>query len=112
LSLMKRYQSRNLKRLKPGEVVQVRSEDEILATLDKNNTLEGLSFLPEMRKYCGRRLKVLKEVNKLLVEGETEMRHIRNTVILAGAFCDGEAHGGCKRTCLILWKKTWLKSVR
>lgn len=66
---MKQYQSRNFKRLQPGEVVQVRSENEILATLDRTSALEGLPFNEEMRKYCGRRFKVLKNVHKIIIEG-------------------------------------------
>lgn len=97
--------------LRPGEIVDVRSESQILATLDENGTLEGLPFIPEMRKYCGRRFKVLKHINKVIVEG-ADIRRMKNTVILKGVTCDGEAHGGCKRTCLLFWKEAWLKSAR
>ena len=69
--------------LKPGEVVEVRGESEIFATLDENCTLERLLFIPEMRKYCGRRYRVLKRVNKIIVEG-IGMRLMKNTVILRG----------------------------
>lgn len=97
----------------PGEIVEVHSEDEIFATLDENGTLEGLPFIPEMRKYCGKRYKVLKRVNKLIVEIEgVGMRRMKNTVILEGVTCDGKAHGGCRRTCLLLWKEAWLKRAR
>jgi len=94
----------------PGEVVEVRSEKEILATLDKNGTLEGLPFIAEMREYCGRRFRVLKHVTKIIVEGVGAGR-IRNTAILAGVTCDGEANEGCRRTCPLLWKEAWLKRV-
>lgn len=106
--------SRRDKRLniRGGDIVEVRNREEILETLDSDGSLEGLPFLPEMSLFCGRRFRVLREVNKILVEGETEMRRIRGTVILAGVICDGEAHGGCQRYCPILWKKAWLKRVR
>ena len=42
--------------LRPGEVVRVRSASEIFATLDDRGTLDGLPFMPEMLKYCGRTL--------------------------------------------------------
>jgi len=35
-----------------------RSKHEILATLDKSGRLEGLPFMPQMLKYCGRSFKV------------------------------------------------------
>lgn len=91
-----------------GEIVEVHSENEILATLDGNGTLEGLPFIPEMRKYCGRRFKVLKRVDKIIVEGLGK-RRMKNSVILEGVTCDGEAHEGCRRTCLLFWKGAWLK---
>ena len=37
--------------LRVGELVEVRSEDEILATLDVDGELEGLPFMPEMRDH-------------------------------------------------------------
>ena len=94
--------------LRPGEIVEVRNESEILAMLDENGTLEGLPFIPEMRKFCRKRFKVLKRVKKIIVEG-VGIRRMLNTVILEGVTCDGEAHGGCKRTCLLFWKEAWLK---
>ena len=44
--------------LRPGEWVEVRSAPEILATLDEQGALDGLVFMPEMLKYCGRVLPV------------------------------------------------------
>jgi hypothetical protein len=96
--------------LSPGEVVEVRSEKEILSTLDENGTLEGLSFIVEMRKYCGKRFRVLRHVNKIIVEG-VGAGGMRNTAILAGVTCDGEANEACRRTCPLLWKEAWLKRV-
>lgn len=61
--------NKSIPSLKPGEIVQVRSENEILATLDRTSALEGLPFNEEMRKYCGRRFKVLKNVHKIIIEG-------------------------------------------
>jgi hypothetical protein len=37
--------------LRCGELVEVRSEEEILATLDANGDREGLPFMPEMLRY-------------------------------------------------------------
>lgn len=96
--------------VKPGEVVKVLSAAEIAATLDKNNTLEGLSFTPEMLRYCGRKYRVLKSVTKMIVEGWGR-RQITNTVMLEGVVCNGEAHEGCQRMCKLLWKEAWLKKV-
>lgn len=97
-------------KLSAGEVIEVRSENEILATLDENSTFEGLPFIPDMRKYCERRFRVLRRINRIMVEGVGSGR-IENTVILAGVTCDSESNGGCRRTCPLLWKEAWLKRV-
>lgn len=95
--------------LRPGEIIEVKALNEIMSTLDEKGVLEGLPFMPEMRKYCGKRFRVLKRVNKLIIEGLGTLRRIENVVILDGAICTGEFHGGCKKSCMLLWKEAWLK---
>ena len=97
--------------LKPSEIVEVKSFKEILETLDSKGRNRGLEFTPEMRKYCGKRFKVLKRVNQMIIEETGKMRQIPNTVILEGVTCDGKAHRGCQRTCFCLWREIWLKRV-
>ncbi|MBI4547780.1 MAG: hypothetical protein HY707_07365 [Ignavibacteriae bacterium] len=97
--------------LRLGETVKVRSESEILETLDSKGTFEGLPFMPEMRKYCGKTFRVLKCADKTCVEGYG-MRRIENTVFLEGLRCDGEHHAGCQRACLMFWKEAWLVRMR
>ena len=97
-------------KLKKGELIEVRSEKEILATLDGSGKYKGLSLLPEMLKFCGKKLRVLKRTKNYIVEGKG-MRILKNTVILDGGFCDGSWHGGCDRTCYCLWREKWLKRI-
>ena len=98
--------------LRVGEIVEVRSEAEILATLDAMGELESLPFMPEMLQFCGRRLRVDKLAVKLCdTIGSTGMYRMRNAVHLEGVRCDGQAHGGCQAGCLIYWKEAWLKRV-
>jgi len=92
----------------PGDIVEVRGEEEIRSTLDTNGSLDGLSFMPGMTRYCGRRFRVLTRVDRMLVEGIGN-RSMRNTVILEGVTCDGHAYEDCQRTCRILWKEDWLR---
>jgi hypothetical protein len=96
--------------LRVGEVVEVRSEDEILATLDERGELEGLPFMPEMLQFCGRRFIVGKRAMKLCdtINGGG-MHRMEHAVHLQGVRCDGQAHGGCQAACLIYWKEAWLK---
>ncbi len=98
--------------LRVGEIVEVRSEAEILATLDGRGELESLPFMPEMLQFCGRRFRVDKLAVKLCdTIGSTGMYRMRNAVHLAEVRCDGHAHGGCQAGCLIYWKEAWLRRV-
>jgi hypothetical protein len=98
--------------LRVGEIVEVRSEPEIMATLDATGELESLPFMPEMLQFCGERFRVDKLALKLCdTIGSTGMYRMRNAVHLDGVRCDGQAHGGCQAGCLIYWKEAWLKRV-
>jgi hypothetical protein len=112
IKFKKRIHSHNLN-LQPEEIVEVRSAKEIFNTLDKDGKLRGLRFTPEMRKFCGKRFKVLKRLNKIIIETTGELRIIKTpTVILEGVFCDGRAHGNCDRMCFCFWREAWLKRVK
>ena len=98
--------------LRVGEIVEVRSEAEILATLDARAELESLPFMPEMLQFCGRRFRVDKLAVKLCdTVGSSGMYRMRYAVHLEGVRCDGQAHGGCQAGCLVYWKEAWLKRV-
>lgn len=93
-----------------GDWVEVRSAAEILATLDSSSRFEGVPFMPQMVKHCGRRYQVSKSAHKLCdtVNG-TGGRSLAGAVFLADLRCDGASYGGCEMECLIFWKTAWLK---
>jgi hypothetical protein len=93
-----------------GDLVEVLSQEEILATLDENGRLEDLQFMPEMLQYCGRRLRVFKRADKTCdyIQGWS-IRRMKDAVHLEGVRCDGSGHDGCQAGCLIFWKEAWLK---
>nr|WP_236714837.1 hypothetical protein [Nonomuraea pusilla] len=98
--------------LRVGDVVEVRPAAEILATLDGRGELDGLPFMPEMARYCGRRLTVHKVAHKLCdTQTGTGLRRMERAVHLTGARCDGSAHGGCQTACSMYWKEAWLRRV-
>jgi hypothetical protein len=102
---------RHLK-LSATEWVEVRSEAEILATLDEHGCIDGMPFMPEMLRYCGKRLQVGKRAHKTCdTISYTGLRHITDAVHLENVRCDGEAHGGCDAGCMVFWKEAWLKRV-
>jgi hypothetical protein len=100
----------NNKSWKPnaGDVVEVRSKDEILATLEKSGQLDGLPFMPQMLQYCGQRLRVLARAHKTCDVAGGKIRALPDGVHLETR-CDGQAYGGCQASCLIFWKTAWLK---
>jgi hypothetical protein len=99
--------------LRAGDWVEVRSVEEILATLDYRGNLDALPFMPEMLQYCGRRFRVFKSAHKTCDTISTyKNRRMANAVHLEGLRCDGAAHDGCQAACLLFWKEAWLKPVR
>ena len=98
--------------LRAGELVEIRSREEILATLDCRGERDSLPFMPEMEALCGRQARVFRRVDKIfdwiLASG---LRRMRDTVILKGLRCDGSHHGGCQADCPTLWKEVWLRRV-
>jgi hypothetical protein len=99
--------------LRAGDWVEIRSEAEILATLDEHGKLDGLQFMPEMLRFCGRRVQVYLRADRTCdtIHGTGGSLRMSNTVHLTDLRCDGAAHGGCQAGCLIFWKEAWLKPV-
>lgn len=98
--------------LRPGDWVEVRRQEEILATLDENGDLDALPFMPEMVAHCGRRYQVWKRAEKACdTIHKTGSRRMMDAVHLLSLRCDGSAHGGCQAGCLLFWKEAWLRRV-
>ena len=97
-------------RLTHGQLVEVRSAQEITATLDADGKLDGVPFMPEMAIHCGRAFRIFRRADITCVEGHG-LRRMNSTVFLEDVRCDGSAHDGCQRSCLIFWKEAWLKPV-
>jgi hypothetical protein len=98
--------------LRPGDIVEVRSAAEILATLDSEGALDGMPFLPEMVAHIGRRYTVSRRVDKICnTVDATGSRRMFGTVYLEDLRCDGSGHQGCQAGCKIYWKDAWLRRV-
>ena len=98
--------------LRAGDVIEVRSEAEILATLDEQGALDGLPFMPEMLQFCGKRFRVEKRADKTCnTITVMESRRLHDTVHLENLRCSGTDHGGCQAQCYLFWKEAWLKRV-
>jgi len=107
---MGRIDSNSQLGLLAGEIVEVRSQEEILATLDSEGRLAEMPFMPEMLQYCGKRFRVFKRADKTCDNIKPwNMRRVRNAVHLTNVRCDGQAHAHCDAGCLIFWHEAWLK---
>ena len=71
--------------LRAGDLVEVRSEREILSTLDATGRLDGLPVMPEMLQYCGKQVRVYRRAEKTCdTIGPYASRRMTNSVHLEG----------------------------
>lgn len=94
--------------LQPGEWVEVKSRQEIEATLDTAGRNKGLLFTPPMLQYCGRRYRVANRMQKMILEETGRMIGLKDTVVLDGVTCQA---WGCQRSNLQFWREIWLKRI-
>ena len=98
--------------LQPGEIVEIKSKDEIWQTLDHNNKNRGLWFDVEMLKFCGHRFKVRTRVQKIIHERTGKMVNLTSdSIILDGIICNGDCHNFCPRSEYIYWREIWLRRI-
>jgi hypothetical protein len=98
--------------LQIGDVVRIRSLDEIRLTLNADNRLKGCKFMPEMELYCGTIQRVFKPVERYLNECDYTVRKAKGLVILENLFCQGVAEAGrCDRSCFYFWRVEWLEKL-
>lgn len=99
--------------LKAGDCVVVKPMESITKTLNESAHNRGLWFSPDMRLLCGRKQRVEKKIEKIIVDGTGEMRQLRNTVFLEGSYCGcpHAAFGGCPRREYVYWREIWLRRV-
>jgi hypothetical protein len=92
-----------------GDWVQVRSLEEIQSMLAPGGKYEGLPFMPEMAKYCGRIFRVSRRADRIFLDRYCYVASLKNTVFLSDLRCDGKAHDNCQMGCQLFWKEAWLK---
>ena len=98
--------------LKPGDLVRIKSKDEIVATLDHTNRNRGLSFDVEMTPYCGRTARVLGRVERLIDEHTGKLIEIKSDcIVLEGIYCKADYHRFCTRAIYQYWREIWLEKI-
>jgi len=97
--------------LQPGELVQVRSREEIITTLDKQDRNRGILFDGAMLTYCGGIYRVLRRVSRIVDEKTGKMLEMNYPcIVLEGVTCLWDYHRLCPRDyCSPYWRENWLK---
>jgi hypothetical protein len=101
--------------LKPGDIVEVRSLEEIGATLDDNLKHRGLRYSAELTPACGKRFRVKNRVDRLIDENTGRMIELKNDcIVLEGFVCTGDRSLTslfCPREAYPLFREAWLRRV-
>jgi hypothetical protein len=101
--------------LQPGELVRVKSYNEILATVDTANKNRGLAFDAELVPYCGGVYRVKARVHNFIDEQTGKMISLKTpAVILDNVWCRSR-YSNCKMFCprsiYSWWREIWLERV-
>lgn len=101
--------------LRPGELVRVKSYEDILATLDTDNKNRGLYFDAEAVPYCGGTYRVLSRVSKILDEKTGKLVKLKNeSIILENVYCQArysDCRMFCPRGIYSYWREGWLERL-
>lgn len=101
--------------LKPGELVQVKSREQIAETLDEQGMNRGLWFDREMAVYCGGTFRVRRRITQFIDERDGRMVRLKSdAVTLDNVFCGGDhsqARWFCPRGIYPYWREVWLRRV-
>jgi hypothetical protein len=101
--------------LKPGELVRVKSYEQILETVDARAVNRGLSFDAELVPYCGKIFRVRNRVEHFIDEKTGKMLKMKTpAVILDGVYCQSLYSGRrilCPRAVFLWWREIWLERV-
>jgi hypothetical protein len=102
--------------LQPGELVQVRSKNAIMRTLNRDLRNRGLSFDVEMAPFCENgSFRVLRRVEKIINEKTGRMMTMPNPcIVLDGVVCSGNysmSRMFCPRSIYPYFREVWLNRV-
>jgi hypothetical protein len=101
--------------LQPGELVRVKSHEEILKTVNSSNKNRGMYWDAELVPYCGGIYQVLKSVTKIIDEKTGKMVEMKNPcVVLDSVVCQAR-YSQCRMLCpksmYPYWREIWLERV-
>lgn len=97
-----------------GELVRIKSYQEILKTVDEDLRNRGMSFHSEMATHCGQSFRVSQRLRKLMNEKTGKLMVLKNEcLILEGIECIGMYAKPiyCPRSSYLYWRELWLERV-
>ncbi len=101
--------------LQPGELVRVKSQEEILRTVDTGNKNRGMYWDAELVPYCGKTYRVRGRVTKLIGERTRKMVVMKNPCIILDSVVCQARYSPCRMFCpkemFPYWREAWLERV-
>ncbi len=101
--------------LQPGELVRVKSHEQILQTVNTANKNRGMYWDAELVPYCGGTYKVLKRVTKLIGERTGKIEEMKNPCIILDSVVCQARYSSCRMFCpkgmYPYWREIWLERV-
>jgi hypothetical protein len=100
--------------LQPGELVKVKTHQEVLETVSRDLINRGMSFHPEMVPYCGGTFRVSKRLRRIMNEKTGQIVELKNQcLVLEGVPCVGLFAKPllCPRGMSPYWREIWLERV-
>jgi hypothetical protein len=98
--------------IQEGETVRVKSYDQILGTIDTDYKNRGMAFHAELVPYCGKTLKVIKRIERIIDEKSGRLVVLKNPcIVVEKTECEG-VYGKplfCPRGCYAYWREIWLE---
>jgi hypothetical protein len=99
-------------KLKAGDLVRVRTMEEIQVMLDPFRETRGCAFLEDMYQYCGTQQRVFKSMERFLDERDYKVKKVSGVILLENVICSGTpAFGKCDRSCFLFWREEWLEKI-
>ena len=101
--------------LQPGELVRIKSFDEIIGTINTQDKNLGLRFDAEMVPFCGGTYRVKTRLTRFINEQTGRLVNTQNpAIILDGVWCQArytDCRMQCPRSIYSWWREIWLERV-
>ena len=115
-NIIDKKQKKELHAFHVGDIVKVKSIEEIEEGLDPSMKLDGCLFASEMKKWSGREARIIKIMKNYFDEHSMKMLKVKASLyILEGTICSGEVNSfqaRCDHSCHFIWHEKWLENVK